>query len=335
MYNQNSENHIENKNLFDERLDIKSPYIKTGDYNLDEVRGRIAKRAYSNGENTDILDVKDKKESDSLLNKKIDNTVKRIAGAEIKKFAEVAGKEISKEFDNLEMRLEEKLDYIEQNTFDHFSIQKEALSKLEMSFSERLEKEMYKLNSTIEEMEKRIKDLEIFSLSNQNNSKNETISEKNIFNIKENKLEEKNTYNEYEFKIETLEVMKNTLKEEMGTENTLNNTILEEYSDEKELENEINSTNQNEYINNEIKKISNLFEKEGLLFKKNTFLSTIKNLNIKKIKENKVDLNIIDKEKIIKIITDLEEETKIQASKRESVAEFLERAFRIKFLNKK
>lgn len=49
------------------------------------------------------------KESDTMLSEKITAATKRIVGEEIRKFAEIAGKEIGKEFENLEAKLESKI----------------------------------------------------------------------------------------------------------------------------------------------------------------------------------------------------------------------------------
>ena len=148
-----------------EAIDIKKPYIKTGLKSIDEVRKKISDRAYKN---EGILDL-DKKQSDTLLNTKIINITKKIVGEEIKRFADIAGKEISREFENLENKFLKKieddiniysgnnLNYLEQNLYDHLSIYEENMNRLEISLTEKIESEIKRLYILLEEMETRIK----------------------------------------------------------------------------------------------------------------------------------------------------------------------------------
>ena len=97
---------------------------------------------------------------------------------------------------------------------------------------------------------------------------------------------------------------------------------------------------EDKYINERLKEISSLFEKTGLLFRKNSYVSKIRDLNVEEFLNNRdssdyknIDSN--DKEKISKIITDFMDTLEIDPKEDEKIEEFLKRIHRTDFQNKK
>lgn len=76
-----------------------------------------------------------------------------------------------------------------------------------------------------------------------------------------------------------------------------------------------------------------------MLFKKNSYVSIIKDLNVEEFLNNKdsedyrnIDAN--DKEKAERILTNLMDTLEIDPKENENVDEFLRRAFRVEFQNR-
>lgn len=131
----------------DDYLNTRSPYIKNNTLGLYKTRKNIL----SFGEGDFVS-------SDSLLYKKVKNISKSVVGSEIKKFAEIASKEITIEFSNLSKQLERGL----KETFKD-SINKEVkdnIKNFEKNISEDIEIKIEKLNNAISNIEDKIKNLE-------------------------------------------------------------------------------------------------------------------------------------------------------------------------------
>ncbi|MEI6352985.1 MAG: hypothetical protein WCO35_03585 [Candidatus Nomurabacteria bacterium] len=321
-------NNIENFDR-DELLDIKSPYIKNNIYGIDEVRERIAKRASGEHEyNVDnFLSVNKELEkggSDTLLRQKITNVSKKIVGEEIKKFAEIAGREISNEFENLENRLGIKL--------------KENLDT-------KINSEILKLNTLLADMESRIKDLEIYSFTKEKmipekeeiveeyqnedyvfvlneNKKTEIKKEEEIVNIIPEVIEEEII--PIEIKIQKEKKITPNKEEESKEE-----IQIKEDSRRNKYKNLANREEEEKYINEQIKNISSQFEKEGAFFKKNTFTSKIKDLNVEEFLNEPEDIDIDkkDKEKIYEILITLMDSLNIDPNENDDIENFLKKAF--------
>lgn len=318
----------------EELLDIKSPYIKNNLYGIDDVRERIAKRASGSQETegVNILYVKNEFEkggSDTLLRQKITNVSKKIVGEEIKKFAEVAGREISSEFTNLEKRLE-------KNMYDHFVVQNENLIGTEKELSRKIDSEIIKLNSLIAEMENRIKDLEIYSFSNLAES--------------EEKKEINHQSNEYAFVLDKKENDSKTILEEMrevlNSPTSLETSIkiIEEKKEsaisdvEKYYSDTQDRNSEEKYINQKMKELCKSFEKSGTLFKKNNFTSKLKYLNTEEFLNDNEELKNIDKndkEKLTNIIINLMDSLNIDPKEDEMIEIFFQRAYQKEYREKK
>ncbi|MBP9765703.1 MAG: hypothetical protein KBD12_00520 [Candidatus Pacebacteria bacterium] len=291
------------------KMDIQSPYIKNGTDSIDEVRKRISKRALHKDEHEHkgkVLSLKNescKIESDDVLKQKISSVSKRVVGEEIKKFAEIASREIAKELEEIEARIEANL--------------KSDINNLQNEIDKKIEK----FNYNIKDLESRVRDLEILSIG---------ISPKSFEEKKTKHVENSNNIKSDKDLIENdLEKKIINEKQEKG-----NNDVKTYYTSVALREEE------DKYINERLKEISSLFEKTGLLFRKNSYVSKIRDLNVEEFLNNRdssdyknIDSN--DKEKISKIITDFMDTLEIDPKEDEKIEEFLKRIHRTDFQNKK
>lgn len=305
-----------NKQKEENKMDIQSPYIKNSRASIEEVRSKIARKAHSRNHEEikgKILSIKGeeyKAESDNILQQKIFNASKRIVGEEIKKFTEIASKEIGSELIDIEERIGNNL--------------KQEVQNLEGDINKKIEK----LNYNIKDLEKRIRDLEILSIRStvkQEPAVKEKVIIAETIKKEEPKIVEIN-------KIELLNDVEEKVineREERGSKKD-----VKVYYASAELREE-----EEKYINNKIKNIINSFERSGLLFKKNSYVSIIKDLNVEEFLNNKdsedyrnIDAN--DKEKAERILTNLMDTLEIDPKENENVDEFLRRAFRVEFQNR-
>lgn len=321
--------------MSENKLDVKSPYIKNEVNNFEEIRNRISKRAGSRIENNILsLSSSDKDVSDNLLEQKIQKIGKRIVGEEIRKFAEVASLEISDEFENIEKRLSQQVDEIGEDLLDKILLQSENISLIEGKLEEEINSKLGQLNSTLKEMEERIKDLEIFSLRD----KKEILTQKSTQENKENNEEEIYTLNLSKNKTEASEI-----KDEIPNEEIIKcaEVCVEEINDNEILKCEEvckvtieNDPKEKEYSENQLRKVASLFEKNGFLFKTNIFNTKIKDFIVEDFVKNKdeyKDINEADKEKICNILTDLMDTLTIDPEADETVENFIRRAYSKKF----
>ncbi len=311
----------------DNYLDSHNPYIKNNIHGIEKTRANIL--AFSTNEN--------KGSSDTLLRQKITNISKKIVGEEIKKFAEVASHEISTEFSNLENRI---LDNV-NNTLDYKV--KENVDFLGRAIGKELDIKLQELNILISEIETKVENLDYFSKS---------LEEK----IDKNTNEYKSTDNEPIFKIETIkkDEKKTSLtnekkqKEEKSIDlNQESPDTLKEKEDKEIIDTDFSSTLSEDdplytkkvnYINEKIKAILPKFEKSGFLFKKNTFITSIKNLNTKdflKNREEYTDLDIEDKDKIEEILNNLKNELNIEPNEEENIGDYLKKCYLKKYIQEK
>ncbi len=285
----------------EEILDIKTPYIKSSLSDIEDFRKQITKKLYhSQDREGNFVSLKDNLSSDTILKQKINNISKKIVGEEIRKFAEVASNEITKEFDVLERRLEnnltlsinKKMDFVEKNVYDSLSLQNERSLLLKNEIRAEFENKFNRLNLAIEEIEKKITNVGIMARENR-----EEISQ----NISiENASDTQNDF-----------VIENISKEE-----------LEKI---------------NEYVNKKLEEIIIKFEKKGLLFKKNVFTSLLQDLNVEhflKYKEDYTDINFNDKEKIADILIGFMDSLEIDPKEDETILQFLRRAYTKEFSKK-
>jgi hypothetical protein len=85
------------------------------------------------------------------------------------------------------------------------------------------------------------------------------------------------------------------------------------------------------YINKKMKNVAGLFERDGVLFKKNVFLSNIKNKEVEdflNFKEGYEDIEDKDKDLIENILIELMENLDIDPKNEEEIGDFLQRAYR-------
>ena len=330
-------------------LDIKSPYIKNSTYSIDEVRDRISKRASDLQEKVGghILSVNKELErggSDTLLRQKITNVSKKVVGEEIKKFAEIAGKEISKEFENLEKRLEkknkdqisERLNYFEQSMYDNLIAQNQNLVGLEKGLSEKIDSDIYKLNSLLSDIENRLKDLEVFSLSGNKNlpKVEEEVKDEDYTIIVAESKDEAIPVNE---NISVLEDMKEILNSSL-TQKVKDDHVAKDPRIEKYYYDESNRELEEVYINEKIKNISDSFKKEGLLFNKNTFKSKLKDLNTEEFlndSEESKNVDESDKERMSSILINLMDSLNIDPEEDENIEMFLKKCYQKEYREKK
>lgn len=325
--------------MSENKLDVKSPYMRNEINNLEEIKRRITKRAsFEEGSNVLSLSSHEKEASDNLLEQKVQKISKRIVGEEIKKFAEVASLEISNEIENIEERLNKKLESITDSLAENMLLQNENISVSEGRLEEEIESKLGKLNSILREMEERINDLEVFALSDKKETEVKIEAE-----AKEKEV--KTTYSLNLSKDKKEEKMGETSKTgvEEGGEEVIKcaEVCVEEVNGNEILKCEEvckvtieNTPEELEYIENKIKKVSNLFEKNGFLFKKNIYESKLKDLIMEDFVKNKdqyKDITENDKEKICNLLTDLMDTLTIDPEVDESIESFMRRAYSKKF----
>jgi hypothetical protein len=336
-------------------LDIKSPYIKNNTYSIDEVRERISKRASGLQEKIGghILSVNKELErggSDTLLRQKITNVSKKIVGEEIKKFAEVAGKEISQEFENLEKRLEkknhnqisERLNYFEQSMYDNLIAQNQNLVGLEKGLSEKINSDMKRLNSLLSDIENRLKDLEVFSLSGNKNivkiepeeEKEEEIKDEEYTIVITEKKEEPAPNIESKSILDNMkEILNSSLTQKVKDEHVAKDPKIEKYYSDED-----SRGSEEKYINEKLKQVSDLFKKDGAFFKKNTFTSKIKDLNTEEFLNDSDEVKNIDKkdrEKMTDILINLMDSLNIDPAEDENIEMFLKKCYQKEYREKK
>ncbi|MDQ1281708.1 MAG: hypothetical protein QG630_59, partial [Patescibacteria group bacterium] len=135
-------------------------------------------------------------------------------------------------------------------------------------------------------------------------------------------------------------------KEEFKNEE-IKNTFEEKVVDEKKEKGSKKDVNryyatieareeEEKYVLNKIKEIVSSFEKSGLLFRKNSYVSVLKSLGMEEFLNNKDDveykkIDSDDREKIFKLLTNLMDTLNIDPSEDEKIEEFLKRAYRVEF----
>lgn len=307
-----------NKKINEAKMDMQSPYIKNPTESIDEVRKRIAKRAGSeNIANYDhkTLYLKDdahRIESDDVLKQKVFNLSKRVVGEEIKKFAEIASREISKELEEIEAKLELNM-----------------ISSID-NMQNDIDKKIEKFNYNIKDLENRIRDLEILSMGTLNRvGDNKKSNDTSKISLPSEVEKEINT--------EKRDLIENDLNKNLEGEKRKGNM---ESKDVKMYYHAVEKREEEEkYINAKIKEISISFEKTGLLFRKNSYVSRIKDLKAEDFLNNKDDsdyknIDPKDKEKIYNTIVALMDSLEIDPKEDESINEFLKRIYRVDFQNR-
>lgn len=360
-------------------FEIHSPYVKNPSKHLEEVRSRfsnerlkIKKESDFNNKNTlsfKSVDLEDSKaSSDSLLKRKVFAFSKKIVGEEIRKFAEVASKEISEVLFDLEKKVDDKLannnnldavlevknrvDHVEKTLFEEVSTQNENILNINNALEKTIDEKLEFLNQKIEELSfklEEIKNLDFEVAEDYKNIINETSDSdlsKEAFSLNLTKSDE------LEKEEEDREIIKEEEKEK-GSELDLNNenkdnfeSTLEILSIEglpdlkKERESDLsftlneNNVDKNNYVAKKMKNIVKSFEKEGIFFKKNTFISKIKDLSVQdffNLKEGFTDIPETDKEKIENILVDLMEKVNIDPEEGETIEHFLEKCLALEY----
>lgn len=330
--------------MHNEKLDIKSPYVRKKEDDTEEARRRIAKRAMNYSvekRNTLSLSEKSREESDNLLEQKIQKVSKRTVGEEIRKFAEVASTEISDEFERLEKSLDKKIEVLEESIHNNLLLQNENFVISEENLEEKVNFKLFEINSALEQIENRIKDLEVFSLAE--SSRTEKVrEEREIKNLKEKEEEEEGDYSlnlsfrsekSKEEEKEKIEKIKEEKKEELKTEVKKQEEIKED--SENVCENDYDKKER--YVKERMKKVIEQFEKNGFLFKKNIFLMFLEKLNAKDfLKEDKEieGVDFKDKERMLDILNDLIDDSKSEPKKDETIKHFLKRVYRKEYENR-
>ena len=332
--------------MHNEKLDIKSPYVRKKEDDTEEARRRIAKRAMNYSvekRNTLSLSEKSREESDNLLEQKIQKVSKRTVGEEIRKFAEVASTEISDEFERLEKSLDKKIEVLEESIHNNLILQNENFVISEENLEEKVNFKLFEINSALEQIENRIKDLEVFSLAESSRAE-EDREETEIKNLKEKEGEEdyslnlssRNEKSEEETK-EKIEKIEEEIKEEPKIEVKRQEEIKKEKKEETENVSENDYDKKERYVKERMKKVIEQFEKNGFLFKKNIFLMFLEKLNAKDfLKEDKEieGVDFKDKERMLDILNDLIDDSKSEPKKDETIKHFLKRVYRKEYENR-
>jgi len=332
--------------MHNEKLDIKSPYVRKKEDDTEEARRRIAKRAMNYSvekRNTLSLSEKSREESDNLLEQKIQKVSKRTVGEEIRKFAEVASTEISDEFERLEKSLDKKIEVLEESIHNNLLLQNENFVISEENLEEKVNFKLFEINSALEQIENRIKDLEVFSLAESSRAE-EDREETEIKNLKEKEGEEdyslnlssRNEKSEEETK-EKIEKIEEEIKEEPKIEVKRQEEIKKEKKEETENVSENDYDKKESYVKERMKKVIEQFEKNGFLFKKNIFLMFLEKLNAKDfLKEDKEieGVDFKDKERMLDILNDLIDDSKSEPKKDETIKHFLKRVYRKEYENR-
>jgi hypothetical protein len=236
------------------------------------------------------------------IRKKILSLSKRAVGEEIRKFAEVASREIGEEFERLENRINKRLNESDNNSF--ISEVSKRIGNVEKAFYQEMANHNDNILSVREGLGKEI-DRKISLL-------NEKLTEI------ENKLKNiKSLATEKDLNV--LMMAENEIKEVAEIEEDKNEDFI---LDEEEAK---------KYINKKMKNVAGLFERDGVLFKKNVFLSNIKNKEVEdflNFKEGYEDIEDKDKDLIEKILIELMENLDIDPKSEEEIGDFLQRAYR-------
>lgn len=333
-------------------LDVRSPYIKSNVYSsLHDRRNTLSLNNNLNNE---------KETSDTFLERKIHSISKRVVGDEIRKFAEVASREISTEFNNLEKRLQDHTEHIK------FALQnnlKEEVNLLGHNIGKELDKKIEELNILINQTEDKLSNLENFSKNLSSKIKEQKYEEGDFqdnynstpgfkINLNNNISEEKeilkpaeeerfinNTIieNPHKLKINTYEnsvtfYNENNQNKSLYTENNIsleplpeNHLIIQENTSTETVQEESPLIEINiKKIEKDLNKIIAKFNKKGFLFAKNTF-PNIKDLFVVDILEDKVNNNVgkEDLNLIKDILNDLIQENNSQVEYGETVEEYL------------
>lgn len=311
-------------------LDMSSPYIKSNVYGIDKIRKNILS---FNGEES-------REPSDSLLRQKISNISKKIVGEEIKKFAEIASKEITNEFETLEKRavdsisinVNKRIDFVEQNLYDNLALQNENISILGIELEKDLNSKLEKINYVYEEMERRIKDLEILSNNPVTTVKNDKSKNKTREETEdpEYTLNLSKMVNREKKEEPIIEIIKEVVDSTPTTIDSTKKHPVEKTSEEELSNTSLDYEEKVSYINEKLKVVLKMFEKNGFLFKKNTFMSSFKDLDVEHFlnkQEDYTDLPEEDKEKMSTILIDLMDTVNINPKETETIGDFLKRAF--------
>lgn len=353
--------------MYNDKLDIKSPYIKKEGPDVGEIRRRIAKRATDyTGENKNRISLSNtsREESDNLLELRMQKVSKRIVGEEIRKFAEIASTEISGEFERLEKSLDKKIEALEETVHNNLLLQNENFVISEEDIEEKINSKLEELNSVLEQMENRIKDLEIYSIAENKCEDTEEVLEKPEETKKEALKEVEGKYSlnllketkkESTFEIKEVRNEKNEKgAEEEGkrVEKEYKKAVDEDVDDEEEDDDENDDTKKEykerykdeaeydkkeKFVKEKVKKVADKFEKNGFLFKKNVFLSSLERLNVKDFLKEKKEVEGVDekeKEKMLDILKDLIEDSHIEPKKDETIKHFLKRVYRKEYEKK-
>lgn len=347
--------------MYNDKLDIKSPYIKNNNDEMDAVRKRIARRTLDHAEekrNILSLSERGREESDDMLQQKIQKVSKRIVGEEIRKFAEVASSEISSEFERLEKSLDRKIEALEEDIHNNLLLQNENLATSEEDIEEKINAKLFEINSVLDQMESRIKDLEVYTLAEkpENAVSVEVSCEDPVLEEKEEVYSLNLSRDEKEDGEEERKEVKKEITEEYEEEKEEKKVEKEEYKKEKEedgrnddeeesdddekkekYKDEAEYDKKEKYVKEKIKKIGDKFEKNGFLFKKNTFFTVLEKLNAKDfLKEKKEfrDVDEKDREKLLDILNDLVEDSGSEPKKDETIKQFLKRIYRKKYEKK-
>ncbi len=309
-------------------LDSRSPYIKNSIYGIEKTRKNLI--SFSSD---------DKNSSDMLLRQKITNISKKIVGEEIKKFAEIASKEISEEFASLEKRVVSDVSMSLDEKIEN------KISRFGYDIGKELDNKIKELNSIISEIDVKLNDLELSSKSF-NEKIEEFMKNKNILHNNTNEFEEPvfklnlNKKEELEKKEEKKE--NSLIKEEelniFNNENSLEK--IEKYDPSQEKSNILNdeeSEKEEDYIDRNMQELISKFERNGFLFKKNTFSSYLKDLPVKEfLNKGSEYVNIDKKDRTIleEILNDTLKKTNITLKEDETIEEFLKRVYTFNYYNK-
>ncbi len=323
-------------------LDVRSPYIKSNIYSS------IYDRKNNISLNQENLD---RNSSDDFLKQKIYSISKRVVGDEIRKFSEIASREISTEFNNLENRIVSYTEKVKNELEKDIDKKVEFLGR---AIGNELDNKIKDLNNLINQTENKLINLEKYSRKNL--EKKEDI----VSNIEKDDLD-------FKIKLDNNNIENNTKKieEEYTNKNRIDNSLPNKFhidsfpSDmtayeedvethalkiEKEntknllesadklilLENKEEKLNKQDIVEDKkieqnLNKIISGFDKKGFLFSKNTFPS-IKDLFITEILDHKVSSSFVDKkdlELIENILIDLISLNKSKIEYGETVEEYL------------
>jgi len=158
------------------------------------------------------------------------------------------------------------------------------------------------------------------------------VSNTEIQNLKENMLESLDT-------LEALVEEKIESEEEIIEEKKFEKELAEEVRDNNIINNNLDAElDETSYLEKRLKEIINLFQYDGLLFRKNSYNIYLKNENAKNILENNEKTNKIPQNvrcKICEIITGFYKTLNLKIESEETVQEFLIKAVGEEYKNKR